>query len=131
MNKIIFIFIFIFIFSQTLNAETMGGRSITTTQDGVKKTYLYNLEIPDSLAKKQPDFNPSTNISMSLEKAIHRAEVSYLKSGNSKHYKIRSISLRAFRSNPKSWYYDIFIGSTRVAVLTSGLVIFEKKITRN
>ncbi len=118
-------------FSILSNAETMGGRSITTTKQGIKTSIMYNLVIPDSLAKSQPDFDPLNNISMPLEKALHKAEVAYLKEKGNNYYKVKSVSLRPFHSNPKSWYYDIFIGQTRLAVLASGKIVFEKEVKRN
>ncbi|TMP23951.1 hypothetical protein CWB99_22915 [Pseudoalteromonas rubra] len=109
------------------NGEVMGGRSITTTVNGVKLSKTYDLEIPDFVAQSQPDFDPLNNISMPMEKAIHKAEVAFLKKTGKKYYRIKSVSLRPFHSNRKSWYYDIFIGQTRLAVLSSGQVVFEKE----
>lgn len=129
--RIAILIILFAVVSLELNAETIGGRSVTTTKQGVKTTIMYNLIIQDSLAKSQPDFDPLNNISMSLEKALHKAEVAYLKEKGNNYYKVKSVSLRPFHSNPKSWYYDIFIGQTRLAVLSSGKVIFEKEVKRN
>lgn len=129
--RIAILIILFAVVSLELNAETMGGRSVTTTKQGVKTTIMYNLIIPDSLAKLQPDFDPLNNISMPLEKALHKAEVAYLKEKGNNYYKVKSVSLRPFHSNPKSWYYDIFIGQTRLAVLSSGKIVFEKEVKRN
>lgn len=126
MSKNLLLLLALFL-SFTANSEIMGGRSITTTQNGVKTVTIYDLVIPDSVAKSQPDFDPSNNISMPMEKAIHKAEIAFLKKTGKKHYQISSVSLRPFKSNRKSWYYDIFIGQTRLAVLSSGQVIFEKE----
>mgnify|MGYP000465842026 CR=1 FL=1 len=129
--RIAILIILFAVVSLELNAETMGGRSVTTTKQGVKTTIMYNLIIPDSLAKSQPDFDPLNDISMPLEKALHKAEVAYLKKIGNNYYKVKSVSLRPFHSNPKSWYYDIFIGQTRLAVLSSGKIVFEKEVKRN
>lgn len=44
------------LFSILSNAETMGGRSIATTKQGIKTSIMYNLVIPDSV----PIFNKNT-----------------------------------------------------------------------
>lgn len=129
MFKSIFVFVLL-ILSLNSNAEMMGGRSVTATENGIKTSVMYHLVVSDNLAKSQPNFDPLTNISMPLEKAIHKAEIAYLKEKGNKYYKITSVSLRPFHSNPDSWYYDIFIGQTRLAVLASGKVVFEKEISR-
>ena len=79
---------------------------------------MYNLIIPDSLAKSQPDFDPLNNISMPLEKALHKAEVAYLKEKGNNYYKVKSVSLRPFHSWPQ---FDSPLTANRQLVLLPAL----------